>query len=365
MNILFITSRPSSKGGIGNWVRIIQKLLPMYENVCAQYLYPASFSDSSKPAMERNIVERVIGGLFLMLRANQELKAKLRQQKDIIVHVTSSGSLSVVRDLLFLHTCKKRNIPFVFHIRFGRIPELIYENNLEWKIIKHIISESDVTISIDKKTYSALRNNLSNKSIKLIPNLYDYEMIEKVHMNPTVVSKEILFVGWVIKNKGVEELLCAWKEISKKYSEYSLRIVGPVKSEYLEYLKNTYTQVRVEFTGSLEHDEVINLIRQSSVFVLPSYTEGFPNVVLEAMALGKPIIATQVGAIPEMLEDCGILIDKGNATQLKEALEKILADSTYAKQLSELSHAKAIRAYSSQVVINEYIVAWEECLRNH
>ena len=66
------------------------------------------------------------------------------------------------------------------------------------------------------------------------------------------------------------------------------------------------------------------LLSASDVFVLPSYTEGFPNVIIEAMAMGKPIIATSVGAIPEMLDEgCGVVVPPKDADSLQKALQKV------------------------------------------
>ena len=101
----------------------------------------------------------------------------------------------------------------------------------------------------------------------------------------------------------------------------------------------------------------------SSIAVLPSYTEGFPNFVLEAMSLGKPVVATAVGAIPEMVGDeRGILIPPRNAKALELALEKLM-DNPFKRQELGLKAKDFVRKnYSAEVVVDEYKKVWLEIM---
>lgn len=94
-------------------------------------------------------------------------------------------------------------------------------------------------------------------------------------------------MGWVIKTKGIEELLSAWKDVN---IDGKLLIVGPYQESYLEYLnKSGYDLQNVIFEGEKSHEEAMNLLAGCEAFILPSYSEGCPYVILEAMSLKKPI----------------------------------------------------------------------------
>src|SRR5690606_6695787 len=140
-------------------------------------------------------------------------------------------------------------------------------------------------------------------SVTVIPNCVDFSDLP---FNERKLSDEkiALFVGWVVPSKGIAELLTSWNVI--KPLNWRLNIIGPGSPDYIDSLKRQFSGSGVEFIGELPHDVAMRAIAACDVFVLPSYTEGFPNVILEAMALSRAIVATEVGAIPEMLSDgCG------------------------------------------------------------
>jgi glycosyltransferase involved in cell wall biosynthesis len=94
--------------------------------------------------------------------------------------------------------------------------------------------------------------------------------------------------------------------------------------------------------------------------VLPSYSEGFPNVVLEAMTLGKAIVATSVGAVPEMLSDgCGVLVPPGNIEELDRALSRVVGEAELRATLGRRARARALARFSIDAVFPQYRAVWE------
>jgi glycosyltransferase involved in cell wall biosynthesis len=103
--------------------------------------------------------------------------------------------------------------------------------------------------------------------------------------------------------------------------------------------------------------------RDSDLFVLPSYTEGFPNVILEAMALGKPILATRIGAIPEMLgentdEPCGLLVSPQSINELRDAILYLFKHPEIARTYGDRARKKVMGVYSMERVIEQYVSLW-------
>ena len=114
-------------------------------------------------------------------------------------------------------------------------------------------------------------------------------------------------------------------------------------------------RAQVVFEGEKKHDDALSMLSQASIFTLPSYTEGFPNAVLEAMAFEKPIIATDVGAIPDMLQGCGMVIQKENVDALENALVKLLEDEELCESLGKAAKQKIEQEYSLERVFNKYM----------
>ncbi|MEI2724755.1 MAG: glycosyltransferase family 4 protein [Verrucomicrobiota bacterium] len=105
-------------------------------------------------------------------------------------------------------------------------------------------------------------------------------------------------------------------------------------------------------------------MQAAEVFVLPTYTEGFPNVILEAMAAGKAIVSTRVGAIAEMLDadgesPSGLVIQPRDAGSLANALRQLLSDAELRETLGARARGKVTRCYSTDVVFRRLLDLWD------
>lgn len=117
----------------------------------------------------------------------------------------------------------------------------------------------------------------------------------------------------------------------------------------------------MHFYGEIRHSEAIKLLSETSIFILPSYTEGFPNVILEAMALGKCIIATDVGAIPDILSDgAGIIIKPKNVDEITFALKRASDDEELRLSTSQNGFFKVRAQYEVSDVFRKYFKVWNE-----
>lgn len=136
-------------------------------------------------------------------------------------------------------------------------------------------------------------------------------------------NKTILYVGNLKESKGVLDLARAFLAIKDEEKDLKLVIAGsgPAENELHRLLSDC--KDRVVFAGSISHRQVPRLMNQACLLVLPSHNEGVPNVLLESMACGTPVIATRVGGIPEVVEEgvTGLLFEPGDITKLSHALK--------------------------------------------
>ena len=146
----------------------------------------------------------------------------------------------------------------------------------------------------------------------------------------------ILFVGHPWYTKGVDLLLRAFRAVSPEHPEYSLRIVGylPEREQHRALFEGNS---RIEFAGPVMPDEVIEQMRACSLLVLPSRSEGMPRVLIEAMASGRPIIASRVGGIPYYVThgETGLLFDREDVETLAKLLRDVLADGNRRRDMAE------------------------------
>lgn len=339
IKICFVAPLPPPYGGIANWTRVFTEYLS--KNNLAD-ISLVNTAPKGRVTEGRGILKRVFVSGFAIFGIVSEIRDKIKTDKMDCVHIATSGSLAAIRDLMVANLLRKKNIPFTYHIHFGRIPEIISKNTIEWRLIKEVITLSARTIAIDKKTRDELSACFGDK-IEYIPNPID---LKSLPIPSESTEKSVMYLGWVIKQKGMEELVASWESIQSVAKDWKLHIVGPYKKEYVDDLRKKYSFENVELIGEKPHKEAMELLNRASVFVLPSYTEGCPYVIMEAMALKKIIIGTRVGNIPEMLGDnCGILIDVQNVEELKKHLKEVITQADRYDNLREAAYEKAKSEY--------------------
>ena len=142
-------------------------------------------------------------------------------------------------------------------------------------------------------------------------------------------ERMVLYAGHCIKTKGIYELVQACSQMK----DIRLVLAGHIEEETKRELEElAHHEPWLVIKGELPHEEILRLMLQCGVYVLPSYTEGFPNVILESMACGCAIVATTVGAIPEMIGEeggkhYGLLVPPQDTERLAAAIERLLSDS--------------------------------------
>ena len=203
-------------------------------------------------------------------------------------------------------------------------------------------------ICVSKQVEFALLNWIpSNKGkTKVISNAVPIPKF----LNPcSVKTYDILFVGRLTKQKSVEILLKAIKILKNKYSK-NLKIAIVGDGELKENLNNLTVELgvnrEVKFLGVRK--DVKELMVSSKIFVLPSRWEGFGLVIIEAMSNMLPVIATNVGGIPELIENGkdGILVPPENPKALARAINSLLENEELQKKLSQTAYKKVREKYS-------------------
>ena len=167
---------------------------------------------------------------------------------------------------------------------------------------------------------------------------------------------KILFVGWLDREKGVMDILRALLGLSGK-SRFRIEFVGEgnVLNEAKDFVGENELDKEVVFSGWLDGSALRKAYQRSEVFLLPSWMEGLPNAMIEAMATGLPPIVSSVGNIPSVIEDGknGLLIEPKNPDSISNALNRIMDNKLLLGKWGKNAHEYARDNFSTEVAVKK------------
>lgn len=174
---------------------------------------------------------------------------------------------------------------------------------------------------------------------------------ERYEPGPRAARSTLLFVGRLAAVKGVPVLFEALTSVIKKHPDVLLRLVGdgPERAHLEALCAKMSLHDHVEFCGYKSQAEVAEALSTTDIFVLPSFAEGVPVVLMEAMASQVPVITSKVAGVPELVEDgaSGLLVPPGAVDPLAGALETLLADANLRTKMGDAGREKVARDFVS------------------
>jgi len=204
---------------------------------------------------------------------------------------------------------------------------------------KYSISKADRVIVTCKHNFEEVidQYNIDEEKMRVV-----YQGVDVERFTPSKCEgKTVLFVGRLHQRKGVDRLLRAFKKVVKEEPEAKLLIAGrgEGEQEYKALAKKLALGASVKFLGHFPEEELPGLYSSASLFVMPSYYEGFGLVLLEGMASGLPVLAFDTGVVPEIIENGrnGFMVEDDN--DLADRVLEILADEQKRKAMGKRSRA--------------------------
>lgn len=352
-----------SVGGIINWTKYIVNYYREHDDKIDLQLLN---NDNAVQVMgATGLVKRIISGIGNYLPIIRQFKKKIEKDSFDVVHICTSASLGLIRDLMLIKLAKKQRVKILVHMHFGRIPQILASRGLEKCLLMRVMKWIDMAIVMDRASLVSLQD-AGFKNVCFLPNPFSSD-VQRLIEKQGVLNREprkIVYAGHVVASKGVFELVEACKDIDG----VTLEILGKLTSESIkEELISAAGDHALEWVyipGNKPLEDVIREMMTCGVFVLPSYSEGFPNVILEAMACGTPIVATPVGAIAEMLDvnsdnPCGECVPVRDIAVLRETIKKLLSDPVKAKTIGDNARRRVNEMYAIPKVWGQLVGIWE------
>lgn len=272
-----------------------------------------------------------------------------------IVHAHSASRASFIRKSILLTIARFFRCQTVFHLHGGEFQRFATRESgplLKWWI-RRTLERSSKVIALSESWATFLSIYAPAATILVIPNSV---RVRKLSSKSVQEAGRILFLGHVENQKGIFELVTALSLLKDSLPHIRLVICGDGN---LDLARKQADELgvgsNIEFLGWVDADQKAEELARASVFTLPSYNEGLPMAMLEAMAARRAIIVTPVGGIPEVVKDRenGLLVPPRNAQALAQALKEILEDSSLREMLAENALRTVETRFSAPVVLEQ------------
>lgn len=289
---------------------------------------------------------------------------KMFFDKDIkIVHIQGAAFASFERNMFFVYFGKKFGKKVIMHMHCAEFAPYFDPSTHKERILKTInICDSFFVLSEQWRRYFegiGVRKDI----IAVLNNTITPPVRFEVKRDSTKVK--MLYLGVIGQRKGVYDLL---KVLSQDVDYYrkniQLRVGGNGEEEKIKSVIADYgIGDFVTFEGFVKGDKKIEYLNWADIFILPSYNEGLPIAVLEAMSYGMPIISTNVGGIPEIVKTDinGKLIEAGNLSEIKDSIDFYIKDKSIIVSHSEGSKM-LVRQFLPEVVFQTVKTLYKDLL---
>lgn len=240
-----------------------------------------------------------------------------------IVHIHTASYNSFYRKKHFVNLSNFFNKKIIIHIHGGGFKDF-YKSNPE-KIKKYLLKCNEI-VALSESWKVFYENELGLKNVTVIPNIIDYpkEGIENIKKEE---KTNILFLGGISKDKGFFDICSAiidnidfFQSNNIKFTIAGAGNISSIDSDYIDAINY------MDFIGFIIGEQKSDAYKNADIYILPSYIEGVPLSVLEAMSYKLPIIATNVGGIPDILKDGinGYMINPGKPNEIFDAIKRMI-----------------------------------------
>lgn len=325
-NVLIIGTDLTSNGGIAS---VVKSYFYAYEEANYDYklylLKTNYYKDKSKLfeilILFKSFFKALYFGLFKKVR---------------IFHIHSSANFSFYRKSIFVILGKTLGKKVILHLHSSQFYDFFLSKN---PIVKLIIPLCDIVVVLCSDWELKLKDKFPKANIIKIENPHEFDVISEKDSANNPVFK-LLFVGFFIESKGVKDLMELVKRLKKVLKpSIVLQIAGKgeLESYILEEIQKENLQEHCQLIGWISGESKKEAFINADAFILPSYKEGMPISILEAMSYGLPIISTDIAGIPDIVTNKknGFLCQPGDIDAFYKATTALASDTNLREVISK------------------------------
>jgi glycosyltransferase involved in cell wall biosynthesis len=246
---------------------------------------------------------------------------------------------------------------------------VLYENRWLRRFRAFVVRRVAKIIAVSNPLAERVRElGAEADKVAMIPNGADTSIFADCSSDNPFQSR-LVWVGRLSREKGVRYLIEAMAKVVKEFPQAQLTLVGdgPLRGDVERRISELALTENVQLTGMVSHEDIPGYLSRSDLLVLPSLSEGLPLVLVEAMSAGKPVVATRVGGIPDVLcenggEQTGTLVDPGDSQALAQAISTMLNDPEKARLMGRNGRRRVERVYAWPTIAQQTAELYESLL---
>ena len=306
--------------------------------------------------------EGAIGKVLRLLVSPFFLAASIVFRHVAIVHInTSLNRKAYWRDLAYLFVSKALGARVVYQVHGGELPRKFFANRPALtSFLRRTLRIPDLVVVLAQIELNAYKEFIPGQQVVALPNGIDcrpFSAVPTVRSDPTH-PLQIVYVGRIAREKGLYETLQGLRLAHELGVDARLVIGGSGVEEprLRRYAQALGIANRVVFVGPVFGNDKVKLLSGADVMVLPSYSEGLPYALLESMAAGVPVIATPVGAIPDVVSHDihGFLVPPRDGKAIAEAIAILAGDREKLSWMSRACRRRVRAAFSIERLAQEF-----------
>jgi glycosyltransferase involved in cell wall biosynthesis len=279
-----------------------------------------------------------------------------------IVHInTSLNTRAYWRDLVYLFISKMLGACVLYQVHGGELPRKFFAGSpFLTSFLRWTLGLPDVVVVLAQVELRAYREFIPRQNVVALPNGIDcrpYGGVPTVRSDPTH-PLQLVYIGRIAREKGLYETLQGLRLAHELGVDARLVVAGSgaEESRLRRYAQALGIASRVCFVGPVFGNDKVKLLSGADAMLLPSYSEGLPYALLESMAAGVPVIATPVGAIPDVVSDGihGFLVPTRDGKAIAEALAILAGDREKLSWMSRACRRRIRAAFSIERLAHEF-----------
>ena len=299
--------------------------------------------------------------LLTALRGLMTLVLALLRTKVLLVHAHVSSRASFWRKSIFIVCALLFRVPVIFHLH-GAEFRMFYEDEcstFKKFLIRSLLNRCYCLIALSPQWQSWLEPLVSGPTVLSIYN----PVQSRTYQHSKNSRKTLLFLGRLGKRKGIYDIIKALVKVRKNHPDVQLIAAGDGEQGKVEsFAQSEGVADNIYLPGWVDQSDCLELRNESWMYVMPSYNEGLPMSILEAMSSGLPIISSPVGGIPDAVSDGveGFLVEPGDVDRLAESIEKLLDDNELRQQMGHAAMEKIRTTFSTESIVPQVEAVYRE-----